>query len=100
MGGRRGGARGGPAGATLLHVDRAGGHCAARRAREVPRASTPAWLRTGAGMTRVIIAILSAFAIVVPRARRADWIAQWRGELWHFDQWLTREGVSSAARAF
>ena len=50
-------------------------------------------------MTRVIIAVLSAFAIVVPRGRRADWLAQWRGELWHFDQWLVRDGVSTAARA-
>ena len=47
---------------------------------------------------------LAALSPVVPASRRRVWLDQWRAELWHYAQWLTRErdglaGVRLLARA-
>jgi hypothetical protein len=48
---------------------------------------------------RRLLVLLSAFAFLVPRARRAEWLAQWRAELWHYEQWLSRDGTGGFAAA-
>ncbi|HYT66179.1 MAG TPA: ABC transporter permease [Vicinamibacterales bacterium] len=52
--------------------------------------------REGDGLRGVLL-LLAAFAFLVPRSRRSAWLEQWGAELWHYDQWLTREGAGSAA---
>lgn len=43
--------------------------------------------------TRAILRTFTLLALVVPRARRRDWLDQWQAELWHYDQWLAREHI-------
>ena len=52
------------------------------------------------GGPRLVLALFGWLAFIVPRARRRDWLAQWRAELWHYDQWLCREGANGASRFF
>jgi macrolide transport system ATP-binding/permease protein len=42
-----------------------------------------------------LIALIRILALVVPRASRDRWIAQWDAELWHYAQWLEREGAAA-----
>jgi predicted permease len=51
----------------------------------------------GRGLRGLLLCI-GWFASLLPRARRRDWLEQWRGELWHYDQWLAREGASGLSR--
>jgi macrolide transport system ATP-binding/permease protein len=37
---------------------------------------------------------LGALALLVPASRRQRWLDQWRAELWHFDLWMSRDGVA------
>ena len=43
--------------------------------------------------TRAILRTFALLALVVPHARRRDWLDQWHAELWHYDQWLARENT-------
>ena len=42
---------------------------------------------------RGVFLLVHLVATLVPGPRRRDWIEQWRGELFHYDQWLRREGA-------
>lgn len=44
---------------------------------------------------RSALALVTLCAPLVPRARRAAWRQQWRGDLWHYAQWLDRHGDGS-----
>jgi len=54
-------------------------------------------MSAGRGL-RVLVLCLELFATLLPRTRRRDWLDQWRAELWHYDQWLGREGASALPR--
>lgn len=42
--------------------------------------------------------LVSVVSPLVPRWRRATWVAQWRADLWHFAQWLDSHGEGSTGR--
>ena len=42
---------------------------------------------------RGALAVITVLAPLVPVARRRVWIDQWRAELWHYAQWLHRDGA-------
>ena len=47
---------------------------------------------------RVVLAIVALCAWLVPSSRRGTWRAQWRADLWHYWQWLGRDGSRSKSR--
>ena len=50
---------------------------------------------------RVLLALVGLCAAIAPGSRRGTWRAQWRAELWHYDQWLSRTAdLSGAQRAW
>ena len=48
------------------------------------------------GALRVALALVWCASYVAPRSRRSLWRAQWRGDLWHYAQWLARAGDAPA----
>lgn len=49
-------------------------------------------------MLRAVLLFVALCAPLVPVSRRATWRAQWRAELWHYAQWLSRHGSPSGVR--
>jgi macrolide transport system ATP-binding/permease protein len=40
---------------------------------------------------RSVLTVVWCLGVLVPRARRGDWRAQWRADLWHYDTWLSAQ---------
>ena len=53
---------------------------------------------SGSRGPRGVFFFIALFATLVPKSRRRDWLEQWRAELWHYDQWLAREGTNVHSR--
>jgi len=47
---------------------------------------------------RGVLLLIRLFSMLVPGSRRGQWIEQWRGELFHYDQWLHRDGTGAWTR--
>jgi predicted permease len=47
-------------------------------------------------MIRALLLFVRVAAVCVPVSRRADFVDQWRGELWHYARWLERHGERAA----
>jgi predicted permease len=45
------------------------------------------------------LAWISCWEPLVPACRRGTWRDQWRGDLWHYHAWLTRQPIAPAAVA-
>ena len=54
-------------------------------------------MNRGSSRLRGVLALIQLAGALVPSARRRDWMDQWRAELWHYEQWLDREGERLAS---
>jgi macrolide transport system ATP-binding/permease protein len=47
--------------------------------------------RRPTGLLRVLLRALAAMRGLAPASRRRDWYRQWRADVWHESQWVSRE---------
>jgi macrolide transport system ATP-binding/permease protein len=55
--------------------------------------------RKPAGLLRVLLRALLAMRRLAPASRRRDWYRQWRADVWHESQWVSRDQGSQPQAA-